>query len=82
MKIRISKRLLISGVAFVVALIPVGLAVFVALSHLFSCPQNRPQCDLPDTAAFGGALVLSPVLSLLMAVGLFRWLDRNHPRTR
>jgi uncharacterized BrkB/YihY/UPF0761 family membrane protein len=82
MTIRISKQLILSCLAFLVALMPLGLGVFVALSYLLSCPTDRPQCDLPDMAAFGSAVVLSPVLSMLIAFGLFRWLGRNYPQLR
>jgi hypothetical protein len=72
-----SRRLLISALAFALALVPFGSAAFIALSYLFTCPADHPGCDLPDMAAFGMAFILSPLLSLWAAVALFRWLGRQ-----
>ena len=69
------RRILISALIFVLGLPVFGVAVFSLLSHLFTCPADRPTCDLPDMAAFGLACVLSPVFSAIAAV-----LGFKHPR--
>jgi hypothetical protein len=49
--------------SFVVGLPLFGVLIFVALSLLWSCPPERPACDLPDIAAFAVACLLAPILS-------------------
>jgi len=73
-------RLLISCAAFVVALVPLGVALFYAISAMFSCPPAQPQCDLPEMAALGVTIVTSPLLAGVLAVMIFRILARRSKR--
>ena len=49
-----------------------GVLVFSTLSLLWSCPPERPACDMPDIAAFGIACVLAPILSTVLSVVAFK----------
>lgn len=71
-----------SALVFVLGLPVFGVFIFSLLSHLFTCPADRPACDLPGMAAFGLACVLSPVFSAIVAVLVFRHILRGNGAQR
>lgn len=66
-----------SLVVFLLALALFGVSIFAALSYLFTCPPDHPACDLPLMAAFGYAYILSPILSGVAAILVFKHLSKQ-----
>jgi hypothetical protein len=67
-----SRRLLVSALVFLAAAALFWLVLFATLSYAFTCPITQPQCDLPGMAAFALASLVSPLLSLIPSVIVFR----------
>jgi hypothetical protein len=69
-------RAFISCMATLVSVPLLGLAAFVAMSNLFRCSPEHPQCDLPDMAAFGLACIIAPCLGSIVGWQTWRRLAR------
>lgn len=62
-----TRQVIAAALVLVTGLPVFGVTIFSILSHLLRCPPEHPTCDLPDMAAFGLAVIGSPLASLLAA---------------